>query len=124
MRNDLTFGFPYQTQLAAGGVLTIPGSCRLPLPTKFPPHGSRRRNLTFDRQILTLVGKDRVKISFMPAETSLCLVSLRSKATFHRKDITFWPGWTSIFSISLHFVRKNDISNYLNLRLLAIIIPL
>jgi hypothetical protein len=124
MRNDLTFGFPCHTQLAAGGVLTIPAPGDCLFLRSFPPHGSRRRNLTFDRQILTLASKNRVVISFLPAETSLCLVSLRSKDTFPRGNITFWPGWTSMFSISLRFVQKNDISNYLNLRYLAVIIQL
>lgn len=66
------------------------GGCFL---AELPPHGGRRRNLTFERQSLTLARENRVIISFLPAETSLCLVSLRSRTTFHRKSITLRTGW-------------------------------
>jgi hypothetical protein len=85
---------------------------------ELPPHGGRRRNLTFERQTLTLARENRVIISFLPAETSLCLVSLRSKATFHRKSITLCTGWTKIFSTSLNFFINFLTNNYLTIKLL------
>jgi hypothetical protein len=94
VRNDLTLGFSRDTQLAAAVLIPLR---RMPLPAKVLPRESRRRNLTFYRQILTLGSENRVIISFLPAETSLCLVSLRSKATFDRKNITFRTDRTSSF---------------------------
>jgi hypothetical protein len=94
VRNDLTFGVSRHTQLAAAVLIPLQGiasSC------EGSTSDSRRRNLTFYRQILTLGSENRVIISFLPAETSLCLVSLRSKATFDRKNITFRTDRTSSF---------------------------
>jgi len=85
-RNDLTLRFHGRPTLPRPSVISGPS---IASSHQVSHREGKRRNLTFDREILTLASENRVIISFSPAETSLCLIFLRSKATFDRKNITF-----------------------------------